>query len=662
MLSLSSLLNPAPPGPSNGNRLPPSPASSSPTGSCGEDLALRDRPTMSKHKMPKDAAVFTKSKPKGDINFQPYEDLDEASLSLTRRFQIYPLGKIQEYSRHIPYNSGKKDFFEKTGRESFEGSCHQHRTRDLERSQLGANPSPTVFQYIFKVPGDDAEYAVMWDYNIGLVRMTPFFKCCKYPKTTPAKMLNSNPGLKEITHSITGGSIMAQGYWMPYMCARAVCATFCHNIAGALIPIFGPDFPTICTPAEAPEYSRMVIDPAIVIQSTREAEYYRRLYSDTAGLGSTPGNEHGNAGSKRDRRIFRSPYDDSSGHHPRYRIRKTYTTAPGSENSSYTTDTDGEISPPMNRGGLVRDTSHHHFQRFPRSPMPPTITSLRPINTNSSSSGWTPVNAPHSAHLRSYTEHPTSGPSPWLSAIPRFTTTVHLQSHSHLNVNTAKHPRQQQYNAAHPLSQPQPRSQHHPESQAYHHPSPAYRQLASRSDAPLHLPQPVYYQSPRAKRPATHIESDASSDHAHQELAPYQNRIPQAQHIKKDNRRGTLSIRPREDEKLNGGPANAGADKKAALLLMNLSVRDHRKYMGKYPIPEVPPFSTLRDVSSRGGGSNGDGYRTNIGSPDNYRRRVDGNPQYLASTKTGSTGVSPETISPPDRTFPRIKRFRSNSM
>jgi hypothetical protein len=79
---------------------------------------------MPKHKMPKDAAVFTKSKPKGAINFPPYESLDEASLRLVRKFQVYPLGKIREYSRHIPYNSGKKDFYEKTGRESFEGTYH----------------------------------------------------------------------------------------------------------------------------------------------------------------------------------------------------------------------------------------------------------------------------------------------------------------------------------------------------------------------------------------------------------------------------------------------------------------------------------------------------------------------------------------------------------
>ena len=68
----------------------------------------------------------------------------------------------------------------------------------------------------------------MWDYNIGLVRITPFFKSCKYSKvchyssilqsslltlleTTPARALGLNSGLREITHSITGGALAAQG-------------------------------------------------------------------------------------------------------------------------------------------------------------------------------------------------------------------------------------------------------------------------------------------------------------------------------------------------------------------------------------------------------------------------------------------------------------------
>lgn len=59
---------------------------------------------------------------------------------------------------------------------------------------------------------------------------------------------------------------------MPYVCAKAVCATFCHKIAGALIPIFGPSFPSLCTPPDSPSYGRMSIDPSIIADATREAE------------------------------------------------------------------------------------------------------------------------------------------------------------------------------------------------------------------------------------------------------------------------------------------------------------------------------------------------------------------------------------------------------
>ena len=39
-----------------------------------------------------------------------------------------------------------------------------------------------VFQYTFKVPNNDKDFTVMWDYNVGLVRVTPFFKCSGYGK------------------------------------------------------------------------------------------------------------------------------------------------------------------------------------------------------------------------------------------------------------------------------------------------------------------------------------------------------------------------------------------------------------------------------------------------------------------------------------------------
>ena len=34
-------------------------------------------------------------------------------------------------------------------------------------------------------------------------------------QTTPGKMLNANPGLREICHSITGGALAAQGTFLP---------------------------------------------------------------------------------------------------------------------------------------------------------------------------------------------------------------------------------------------------------------------------------------------------------------------------------------------------------------------------------------------------------------------------------------------------------------
>jgi len=112
-------------------------------------------------------------------------------------------------------------------------------------------------------------------------------------------MLNLNPGLKEITHSITGGALAAQGkdrqlssfqttsnlmagYWMPYSCALAVCTTFCAHIAPALIPIFGPTFPSQCVSPEAPEHGRMIIDPQLVNDATAEAETYRLQYSTSS--------------------------------------------------------------------------------------------------------------------------------------------------------------------------------------------------------------------------------------------------------------------------------------------------------------------------------------------------------------------------------------------
>ncbi|KAJ3942715.1 uncharacterized protein N0V96_006936 [Colletotrichum fioriniae] len=328
-------------------------------GTCYSDRApspYLDRPVAPKLKMSNDPSPVSKYKPRGVIKYYPFENLEDISRREVHRFRVSPFGRIQESCAHIPYNSGKKDFFEKTGRESFE-----------------------VFKYEFKVPGEDNDFTVMWDYNVGLVRMTPFFKCCKYSKTVPAKMLSLNPGLKDITHSITGGAIAAQ-----------VCATFCHNIAGALIPIFGPSFPSMCVPPGSPEYQRMVIDHRIVEDAIKDADRSRKVQRRALPpitLGHMPNIE---------RRPMRPLRDDR-----RLRLNTTRLMSPYS-------DTDGEggtRSCPDSASSNSSDGvgySYGYHQTPARHSQPPT-------------SGWVAANPPEPYRLAddiyrtAHTPHPDGG-------------------------------------------------------------------------------------------------------------------------------------------------------------------------------------------------------------------------------------------------------------
>ncbi|KAL1306291.1 hypothetical protein AAFC00_004376 [Neodothiora populina] len=215
-------------------------------------------------KAAKDAAVFQRGPVKGAVNYPPYEcnendgvltkpERDEL-LMQHKRFKIYPSGGdeglIHDYVRSVPYSSNKKTFSGRTGREGFE-----------------------LFQYVFQKPDEPGkEYVVMWDYQNGLVRITPFFKSLNYPKTAPNKVLGYNNGLRELSHSITGGSIAAQGYWMPYGCARAVCTTFCWDIRWALTPIFGPSFIKDCLHPTHHGYARFRIDPEVIRSCQRQGE------------------------------------------------------------------------------------------------------------------------------------------------------------------------------------------------------------------------------------------------------------------------------------------------------------------------------------------------------------------------------------------------------
>ncbi|KAF3006662.1 hypothetical protein E8E13_008343 [Curvularia kusanoi] len=208
-----------------------------------------------RQKLAKDAPIFVKgTNTVGHVNYPPHEAGEDTDLQAQhRQLKVHPLGQISELSvRHIPYVSDKKHFKEKTGREAFE-----------------------VFQYTFMVPGDEKKYLVVWDYNNGLVRMTPFFKSFKYSKTVPAKALNQNPGLKDISYSITGGALVCQGYWVPWHAARELAATFCWNIRWALTPVFGNDFPDMCIPHRHVSFGNFIISPDTVRFCTEETARFK---------------------------------------------------------------------------------------------------------------------------------------------------------------------------------------------------------------------------------------------------------------------------------------------------------------------------------------------------------------------------------------------------
>lgn len=134
-----------------------------------------------RQKIPKDAPIFSEgNKVVGHVNYPPHEGSEDAILSHQHhRFQVFPMGEIRRKGiRHIPYNSDKKDFLDKTGRESFESMPATSRVQKI-------TDILTVFQYTYRVPGEEKEYVVVWDYNVGLVRMTPFFKSLKHSKVGP---------------------------------------------------------------------------------------------------------------------------------------------------------------------------------------------------------------------------------------------------------------------------------------------------------------------------------------------------------------------------------------------------------------------------------------------------------------------------------------------
>lgn len=80
-------------------------------------------PREKRTKMVKDGAVFRAGSVHGELRYPPCEERDEHLTKLHTEWRLHPMGKIADYPRHIPYQSEKKSFQERTGRDSFHGRC-----------------------------------------------------------------------------------------------------------------------------------------------------------------------------------------------------------------------------------------------------------------------------------------------------------------------------------------------------------------------------------------------------------------------------------------------------------------------------------------------------------------------------------------------------------
>ena len=175
MISVASLLNPLP-SPSEHERDAVTPKSSHHRSMTPSSTSS----TFAKHTMLKTDIVHMKTEPNGEVKFKPCEIQDDTIAAEHQKFHVEPVGRISDYPRHIPYSSDKKSFQRKTGRDSIEG------TRCGNPSQVKCSHC-AAYHYTFRMPGDDPQkdaHAIMWDYNVGLVRITALFKSLKHSKVS----------------------------------------------------------------------------------------------------------------------------------------------------------------------------------------------------------------------------------------------------------------------------------------------------------------------------------------------------------------------------------------------------------------------------------------------------------------------------------------------
>ena len=201
---------------------------------------------------------------------------------------------------------------------------------------------------------------------------------------------------------------------MPFSCARAICATFCYKIAGALVPMFGPSFLYDCLRPDSPSFGRMVIDPTIIAEAAREAEVSRRVYYNANMLAAASNTSNAS------RSMTASPTARWPGYRHYHHKDKRHLPSGGRllENSVRNSL---PISPPWSTSDDLARGRHHRFKTdVSAMPWPPQQQLPYSQNSHLVPSGRLPQPQPQPQPYRRH-EEPTDAflPNPILSAVPR---------------------------------------------------------------------------------------------------------------------------------------------------------------------------------------------------------------------------------------------------
>lgn len=233
---------------------------------------------------------------------------------------------------------------------------------------------------------------------------------------------------------------------MPYACAKAVCATFCYQIAGALIPLFGPDFPSECISPGEPRYGIMIIKPELISDTVRKAQELYQRYGNWGGgcTSSSPARRPlRTASSGSQERHHHHPYPNQEHRDRQQQQQRTVRSRRGLAEESSCVDARlqlhgisaqmppaGEWTSSLLRSSAgrpcpVMSTSTHSSMSYPeRAPHRSAWTAVNHQPPNNSLDRYSlkrPLPADEPDELVPHSDWPSrsQAPNPWLTAIPR---------------------------------------------------------------------------------------------------------------------------------------------------------------------------------------------------------------------------------------------------